>query len=49
MKKEILHIYKRVSTEQQDRDGHSLEYQEDLGIKKSKDRHNVLESQQVPN
>ena len=37
MSKETLHIYKRVSTESQDKDGHSLEYQEDLGIKKSEE------------
>lgn len=30
-----LHIYTRVSTESQDRNGHSLEYQKELGIKKA--------------
>ena len=37
MKKDTLHLYKRVSTDQQEIEGHSLEYQEDLGIKKSQE------------
>ena len=35
--KETLHIYTRVSTKIQDEDGTSLDTQEDLGIKKSKE------------
>lgn len=35
--KETLHIYTRVSTERQDKEGYSLEYQRELGIKKSKE------------
>jgi site-specific DNA recombinase len=32
-----LHIYTRVSTDQQEKDGHSLDYQRDMGIKKAQD------------
>ena len=32
MKKEVLHIYTRVSTVSQKEKGHSLDYQKDLGI-----------------
>ena len=34
---QTLHIYTRVSTDQQERDGHSLDYQRDMGIKKAQD------------
>jgi len=37
MKKEVLHIYTRVSTVSQKEKGHSLDYQKDLGITKSKE------------
>ena len=35
--KSILHIYTRVSTRVQDKDGTSLDTQKELGIKKSKE------------